>query len=97
MTQDIKDTKTRKPTPTAPLPPAPEDLSEAISQSVERQADEEVKIVRVFDDRYRCNWWVRDKAAQPMFMTTGKIRRSSFLRATRNADKLVIEDLSKRA
>jgi hypothetical protein len=75
-------------------PPETEDLSEAINQTVERQPDEEVKSVRVFEDRYRCNWWVRGKTNDWLSFTTGVIRKSRFLRATRTADGLVIEDLS---
>src|SRR6188768_1309773 len=52
-------TKTKRPA-VAPKPPAVEDLSKEIEQSVERLADERVRAVRVFDDFYRCNWWVRD-------------------------------------
>jgi hypothetical protein len=76
------------------IEPAMDDLSEAINQSVERQPDEEVRSVRVFGDRYRCNWWVRQKTTDWMGVTTGVIRKSKFLRATQVADRLVIEDLS---
>jgi hypothetical protein len=82
--------------PAAQPQPAVEDLSAAIEQAVDRQPDEEVRSVRVFGDRYRCNWWVREKATQAWFLTTGKIRKSRFLRVTMAADKLVIEDLSNR-
>jgi hypothetical protein len=74
--------------------PATDDLSQAINQSVERQPDEEVRSVRVFEDRYRCNWWVREKTTHWMSFATGEIRKSKFLRATQQADKLIIEDLS---
>ena len=74
--------------------PATDDLSEAINQSVERQADEEVRSVRVFEDRYRCNRWIRQKTTDWLSSTTGIIRKSKFLRATQVADKLIIEDLS---
>ena len=74
---------------------ANEDLSEAIEQSVEKQPDEEVKVVRVFHDRYRCNFWVRDKIPQAMF-TSGVIRRSTFFKARKTPDGVVIEDLSHR-
>jgi hypothetical protein len=71
-----------------------DDLSEAINQSVERQPDEEVRSVRVFEDRYRCNWWVREKSNHWMSFSSGIISKSRFLRATKIANKLVIEDLS---
>ena len=91
----IPETKTTKPSAT-PTPPAAEDLSKAIEQTVETQADEQVEVVRVFGDRYRCNWWVREKAAHWLSCTSGRIRRSKFLRVTRAADRLLIEDLDDR-
>lgn len=91
MTKDIK-TREKQAVPSAPVA---EDLSEAIKQAVEKKPDEEVRIVRVFGDRYRCNWWVQDPAPETMLaLSTGKIRRSRFLRATKTGDTLVIEDLS---
>lgn len=76
--------------------PAAQDLSAAIAHAVETQADEEAAVVRVFDDRYRCNWWVRDRTNHWLSGTTGTIRRSKFLRATQTAGGLVIEDLNDR-
>ena len=90
MTQEDKPHKQR----VAPTSPAPEDLSEANDQMMERQPDEEVRSVRVFEDRYRCNWWVRHKTTDWLSFTTGVIRKSKFLRATQTGGKLVIEDLS---
>ena len=75
--------------------PIAEDLSAAIEQSVARHPGEKVRSVRVFGDRYRCNWWVRDRASHALFyLAGGKISRSSFLRATRTGDSVVIEDLT---
>ena len=72
-----------------------EDLSEAIRRMVKRQPGEELKIVRVFGDHYRCNWWVRDTAADAAFsLAIGRIGRSSFLRATMTGGKVLIEDLT---
>jgi len=78
------------------VPPS-EDLSKAIEQMMDRKPDEEIRIIRVFGDRYRCNWWVREKQAHAWFTTSGTIRRSKFLRVTHAGDKLVIEDLSNQA
>ncbi|MEX0776306.1 MAG: hypothetical protein WD042_11430 [Phycisphaeraceae bacterium] len=81
------------PTLSKPVPsptPAPANLSKAIEQEVERQPGEVVRCVRVFDDRYRCNWWVGKEA----WNSTGKIIGSKFLRANMDGDKLVIQDLS---
>ena len=74
-----------------PTRTGPGDLSKEIEQSMERQPDESIKVVRVFGDCYRCNWWVQDKAPQLHWLATGKIRRSALVRATRTKDGLVIE------
>ena len=81
---------------TAPLAPAvaPKDLSEAIEGSVGREPGEEVRSVWLFDNNYRCNWWVRDPAPGPTYLNTGRIIKSKFLRATMTGEKLVVEDLS---
>lgn len=76
---------------------ASEDLSRAIEGSVEKEPGEEVRSVRLFEDNYRCNWWMRDGLPGPMYLNLGKISRSKFLRATMTGDKLVIEDLSIRS
>jgi hypothetical protein len=78
------------------VPPEPVsvDLSSEIEQSMERQPDERVKAVRVFDNYYRCNWWVQDKSPRPAWPATATIRRSRFIRATKTADGLLIEQKS---
>ena len=93
MTQESKTLESKE---TQSNPPA-EDLSKAIEHALDKQPDEEVKTIRVFGDCYRCNWWVRDHSSHTMFaFSTGFIRRSRFLRASRDGEKLVIEDLSGR-
>jgi hypothetical protein len=72
------------------------DLSQAIEGSVEREPGEEVRSVRLYENYYRCNWWVRDELPGPVYLNTGKISRSKFLRATMSGEKLVIEDISSR-
>ncbi len=79
-----------------PLKSATDDLSEDIKQSVEKQRHEEVRCVRLFGDRYRCNWWVKDATTQPVFTRTGKISKSRFLRVTKVDGRLVIEGLNDR-
>jgi hypothetical protein len=90
MTPDITIDEKKATPPQAPS----EDLSRAIEQSVERQPDEQVRSVRLFDNFYRCNWWVQDKTPHPFWLTTGKIRKSSFLRVTKAAEGLLIETVS---
>ena len=92
MTQDTE-ARSRRASQTAPVV---EDLSEAINQAVGRQADDQVRSVRVFADCYRCNWWVREKTGPAWLPATGKIRMSRFLRATKVGGRLVIEDAGNR-
>jgi hypothetical protein len=86
----MTDTLTNKKQAVPPRP-VPVDLSREMAQSMDRQLDERIKVVRVFDDYYRCNWWVEDKTPHPFWLATGKIRRSTFVRATRTPDGLLIE------
>jgi hypothetical protein len=75
-------------------PTVQEDLARMIEQTVQKQPGEKVKCVRVFENLYRCNWWLRgDDAAWGTF-TAGKIVKSQFLRATMGSDGLLINDLS---
>ncbi len=76
-----------------PASPHDEDLSRQIEQSMERQPDERIKAVRVYDDYYRCNWWVQDKTPHALWLVTGVIRRSRFLRVTKTGDGLLIDDV----
>ena len=90
MNDEIKTAATPDARAAAPMA----DLSAAIEGSVEREPGEEVRSVRVFDDNYRCNWWVRDAAQAPAYLNIGRIVRSKFLRATMRGDEMIIEDLS---
>lgn len=74
-------------------PPVKLDLSKEIEQSTARQPDERVKVVRVFDDYYRCNWWVQDKSSDAYWFATGTIRRSSLLRATKAGAGLLVQEV----
>ena len=77
----------------AVTPPGNEDLSKEIEQAMNRLPDERIKVVRLFDNCYRCNWWAEDKASSSAFwLTAGTIRRSKFLRATMTSDGLVLDD-----
>lgn len=89
MSNEIK----AEPTPFHQPGPS-EDLSEAIQRTVETRPGEEARSVRLFDDYYRCNWWIRDKSLGPAYLNLGTISRSQFLRVTMTGEKLVIEDLS---
>jgi hypothetical protein len=81
------------------VPPKPivEDFSREIEHSMERQAGEQIRVVRVFDDLYRCNWWAPDKSPQSFWLAAGTIRKSQFVRATKTTDGLLIQDVTKTA
>jgi hypothetical protein len=85
---------------TAPRKPAPPaDLSREIEGAVPREPRDRVRCVRVFGDRYRCNWWAPADDEMPNGMAEWavtamhRVRRSRFLRATGRGGRLVIEDL----
>ncbi len=80
---------------TPPPRPAVEDFSKEIEHSMERQSHEMIKVVRVFDNCYRCNWWAPDRSAGSFWLATGTIRKSMFVRATKSNDGLVIVDVTK--
>lgn len=83
----------------APRKSAPADLSREIEGAVPREPRDRVRCVRVFGDRYRCNWWApdTDEATGGMaawaLTAIHRVRRSRFLRATGRGGRLVIEDL----
>jgi hypothetical protein len=92
MTENAKIEK--KAVPSAPAPTVhAEDLSKEMEHSLERKVDEHIRVVRVFGDHYRCNWWVQDKSPHPFWLATGTIRKSRFVKATRSSDRLLIEDV----
>jgi hypothetical protein len=76
------------------LATAQEDLSEEIERSVERQPDERVRAVRVFDECYRCNWWVQDPRPQLFWLLSATIRKGRFLRVAKTRDGLLVEDMT---
>jgi hypothetical protein len=89
-------TKTAKPAQEAQTPPAvQEDFARIIEQTVQKQPGERVKCVRVFENLYRCNWWLKGDEAAWGALTVGKIIKSQFLRATMTGNGLLLDDLSK--
>ena len=90
----IMATKTAQPAQPVAAEQAPLNLSLAIAQKMDKKPDEQVKCVRVYGDRYRCNWWVQGDPDDWRSFGSGRISRSSFIRATLVGEKLVIEDLS---
>jgi hypothetical protein len=92
MTENATAEKTpEKPQPT----PKAEDFSKEIEHSMERQSNEHIKVVRVFGNCYRCNWWAHDKSPQSFWLASGTISKSRFVRATKTTSGLVVEDVTK--
>jgi hypothetical protein len=82
----------------AALPSAiAEDFTKQVEQSMERKIGEHIKVVRVFDNCYRCNWWMPDKSPQSFWLASGTIRKSRFVRATKTTDGVRIEDVTRTA
>jgi hypothetical protein len=71
-----------------------EDLSGELEKVIQRLPDERLKVVRVFDNYYRCNLWAADKSNQAFWLATGVIKESKFLRVTKTTAGLQIEDMS---
>ena len=81
-------------------PSGPEDLSSEISQSIERQPGDYVRCTLVCNGNYRCNWWAPhptggydNPGMGGLIVTTHRVRRSRFLRVTKEGERLVIEEL----
>ena len=84
-----------------PPPVAQKDLSSEIIVTVKRQSGDEVRCVHVSGDKYRCNWWTlqnteefdNPKMRGGQLGTTYRIRKSCFMRVTKQGDKLTITEL----
>jgi hypothetical protein len=77
-----------------------EDLSDEIIRSVEKNPGDLVRCTRVSVDGYRCNWWAPQATAgydnprmTGLLVTTHRVRRSRFLRVTKDQGHLVIREL----
>jgi hypothetical protein len=80
---------------------ANEDLSAEIARTVTRSAREQVTCRRISHNHYRCNWWTPEATGeydnpqmQGLLVTTNRITKSQFLRVTRSAGGLEMENLS---
>ena len=83
-----------------PASAAAGDLSREIEGAVPREPRDRVRCVRVFGDRYRCNWWAPEggqdlprQMAEWAVTAMHRVRKSRFLRATTRGSRLTIEDL----
>ena len=64
---------------------------------MERHHDDRIKVVKLFGNCYRCNWWVQDKTPHPFWLATGTIRKSQFLRVTKTSERLNVEHVAEPA
>lgn len=78
-----------------------EDLSAEIARTVDRLPREQVTCRRISHNHYRCNWWTPESTGaydnpqmQGLLVTTNRITKSQFLRVTRSAGALQMENLS---
>ena len=87
----------------SPPPPRPpgraENLSDEIARAVEKWPGDEVRCTHVSGDGYRCNWWAAQSTGAydnplmgGLMVTTHRVRKSRFLRVTKEAGKLVITE-----
>lgn len=91
---------TTKPAPTpAAVEKDPQDLSCEIERAVAREPQDRVRCVRVFNDRYRCNWWApgddtpNGSSAEWARLATQRVRKSQFITARLSGGHLVIDDI----
>jgi hypothetical protein len=92
----MNDISDKSPATTMPAPKGDSDLSRDIERAVEKEPSDRVKCVRVFGERYRCNWWAPAVGAvsNPAFdwavVTTHHIRKSQFFSASNSTGQLII-------
>ena len=83
----------------------PADYAGEILQQLEREPGDRVTCIHVFDDFYRCNWWVAsdvpagsgagstDARTIPWLAgSTRRVRKSRFVRATFVEGRLIVQD-----
>ena len=80
-----------------------EDLSEQITQLIEKLPGDSVRCTLVGNGNYRCNWWAPQATGgydNPgmggLLVTTHRVRKSRLLRVARQGDRLVIEEVTRR-
>jgi hypothetical protein len=87
------------PSPAA-APKGPLDLSDEIERAVAREPLDRVRCVRVFEDRYRCNWWApgddypKGPQAEWASLAMHRVRKSRFITAHLAAGQLVMTEVS---
>ena len=84
-----------------PRRPVEEDLSGEIVQFVDRLPGDHVRCTLVGNGNYRCNWWAPQATGDydnpgmgGLLVTTHRVRKSRLLRAARDGQRLVIEEVA---
>ena len=74
-----------------------ENLAASVAAAVEKLPGDTVRCTHVSGDRYRCNWWSAQSVLgydnpgmRGLMVTTHRVRKSLFLRASRTAAGLAI-------
>jgi hypothetical protein len=102
MPRGTKDPMTNVPSFETPprRPTAEQDLSDEIIRHVEKQPGDHVRCTPIGNGNYRCNWWAaqatRDYDNPSMgglLVTTHRVRKSRLLRAAKDGDRLVVEEV----
>jgi hypothetical protein len=80
-----------------------EDLSDEISQLVDKQPGDYVRCTQIGNGNYRCNWWAAQATGSydnpgmsGLLVTTHRVRQSRMLHAARDGQRLVIEEVPRR-
>ena len=96
-TDTVLDPQRELPAPAVQVKSSNPDLSVAIARAVEKLPSDRVRVRRVGERTYRCNWLAPDgrpTRGDLKSLVTYVTRDSKFLRATKQGGRLVIEDLT---
>jgi hypothetical protein len=79
---------------------AEQDLSGEIVSHVEKLPGDQVRCTAIGNGNYRCNWWAPqatrgydNPAMGGLLVTTHRVRKSRLLRAAKDGDRLVVEEV----
>ena len=96
MTELVENVST--PLKAARVDPSP-DLSAEIVLCVEKEPDDRVTCRRIWENKYRCNWWSAadasgydNRSMGGLLVTTHRVRKSRFLNVTKGAKGLAISE-----
>jgi hypothetical protein len=82
---------------------AEQDLSKEICRHVEKQPGDQVRCTAIGNGNYRCNWWAPQSiggydnpSMGGLLVTTHRVRKSRLLRAAKDGERLVVEEVARR-